>query len=67
MIGWSDAAAGKGDSPMVAITEPRGCGNAPRQQVLRDLLLAFAIVTFASTVKTAKVTAIRSYLIDLMP
>jgi hypothetical protein len=43
-----------------------GVRQRPRQQVLRDLPLAFAIVTFASTVKTAKVTAIRSYLIDLM-
>jgi hypothetical protein len=29
---------------MIALTEPAGCGNAPRQLVIRDLVLALAEV-----------------------
>jgi hypothetical protein len=33
--------------PMIALTEPAGCGNAPRQLVIRDLVLALAEVNGA--------------------
>jgi len=43
---------------MIALTEPAGCGNAPRQLVIRDLVLALAEVNgpqlnelFAETVR----------------